>query len=469
VFETRFGRIALLICQDANYVETFRLAALGGADVVCFSTNSSGQTIGHLQARAIQNGVYIVSANRSDTEVERYNGKPFEMKGCSAVWSPQGKKLAEARIKGEAIVYAEIDPAAFHLRKVRLSQRRPETYKALARHVAPWNLRATKKPRRIEAVAVQYLPTPAAVQENCQLIEQLLEERLGSTRNSAPVKNGKSASPADGRLIVLPELSLIGRTTAEKTRALAEPFDEGPTYRWAAALARRYESFVVCGLAERDGEQLFNAAIVVNPKGERIGHARKVHLNRDDRAWAAAGDGWTVVHAEQLGRLGILVGNDSYVPEAGTVMAIQRADVVAVSADWHGEIAGDEGIAINDDINPHAKQKAMVLWDEMSWGHQFFTVVANSAASDVGPGGRSGVYSTDPIYGIASTTFAATDEREVVVGRFQTLNGAHPEHWIDQHHYIGSRRPDSLYYPLLEPLPLRRAPRQEQAPLQVAP
>lgn len=79
-------------------------------------------------------------------------------------------------------------------------------------------------------------------------------------------------------------------------------------------------------------EQLFNTAMVISPDGKRIGHARKVHLNLYDRKWASAATRWTVIRAEELGRLGILIGTDSYSPEAGTIMAINRADVVAVPA-----------------------------------------------------------------------------------------------------------------------------------------
>jgi hypothetical protein len=148
-------------------------------------------------------------------------------------------------------------------------------------------------------------------------------------------------------------------------------------------------------------------------------------------------------------------------------MAINRADVVAVPASWHGEIAGKGAIAINPEVNPHAKRNAMVLWDEMAWGQQFYTVVANMASRGDQPGGRSGIYSTDPIYDIESRAFAVTDKNEVVVGRFRTLNGDHPQHWIDQHHYIGSRRPGALYYALLKPSTTR--PSQRRAPAILVP
>lgn len=442
VFETEFGRIAILICQDANYVETFRLAALKQADIVCFSTNSSGQTIGHLQVRAIQNGLFVISANRSNAEVDRYHKKPFEMKGCSAIWSPVGTKLAEATINGEEIVYANINPQTFETQTKRLSERRPEQYKALGRHVAPWNLRATKKPRRIEAIAVQHRPSPGQALKNRKEIENLLAGRL-CQKNASDQK----IPCAPARLIVLPELSLIGQVPAQQIHHFAETLS-GPTCDWAAKLAKQYKAFVVCGFAECAGKQFFNAALVVDPTGKRIGHARKIHLSEQDRGWATPGDQWTVVRSDALGRLGILIGNDSYVAESGTIMAIHRADIVAVPASWHGEVAGTGAIGISPQINPHAKKNAMVLWDEMAWGQQFYTVVANVAADDDQLGGKSGIYSTDPIYGIESPAFARSNGNEVIVGRFQTLN---PDHWIDQQHYIGSRRPDAIYYPLLMP------------------
>ena len=39
VFDTPLGRIALLICMDIHFVETARLTALGGADVICHISN----------------------------------------------------------------------------------------------------------------------------------------------------------------------------------------------------------------------------------------------------------------------------------------------------------------------------------------------------------------------------------------------------------------------------------------------
>ena len=89
VFDTPIGRIAMTICMDACYPETARVPALAGADVICFPTNwlSEKSPSPSWMARAAENGVYLIAANRYGLE-----------RGCS---SPEvggdrsGRVLAE--------------------------------------------------------------------------------------------------------------------------------------------------------------------------------------------------------------------------------------------------------------------------------------------------------------------------------------------------------------------------------------
>jgi predicted amidohydrolase len=66
VFETPLGRIAMTICMDACYPETARVPALAGADVICFPTNwlTEKSPSPSWMARAAENGVYFLAANR---------------------------------------------------------------------------------------------------------------------------------------------------------------------------------------------------------------------------------------------------------------------------------------------------------------------------------------------------------------------------------------------------------------------
>ncbi|MEI8631616.1 nitrilase-related carbon-nitrogen hydrolase [Vibrio sp. PP-XX7] len=88
VFDTALGKIAINICMDSGYFESARIAAIEGADIIAFPTNSSIQAIYYNQAHAMHNGVYIVEANRNNTE------KGYHMVGMSAIWDPNGHKLA---------------------------------------------------------------------------------------------------------------------------------------------------------------------------------------------------------------------------------------------------------------------------------------------------------------------------------------------------------------------------------------
>ena len=457
VFSTPYGNVSLLICQDANYMETFRIAMLAGADIVCFATNSSGQTVAHLQARAVRNGLYVISANRSDAETDRRTGQVFQMKGSSAVWSPSGEKLAEAGIDTEEIICATIDPTRFAEKQARKDERRPELYKGLIRHIAPWNELATKKPRSVRAVALQYEPVIGDIRENRSVVEDLLQAALAGDENSKPKQT----------LVVLPELSLTGPIPTATVAQHAEDL-HGETATWFGELAARYRAYVVFAMIEREGGALYNTAVLVAPGGRVAGRVRKIHLNKYDRSWARPGKRFAVFKANGLGRVGILVGNDAYLPEPALMLAVERADIVAVPSSWHGEVAGDGSIRINPNINPHSQQGGMVLWDDMAWSNLYYVVVANFVGTGKRFLGRSGIYSLDPIYGIESPGLARGIKEQTVVGLFQTLNNGERSHWIDQQKYIASRRPDDLYYPLIK----RRKPSAnlpERVPLLLAP
>ena len=78
-------------------------------------------------------------------------------------------------------------------------------------------------------------------------------------------------------LLVLPELFQSGYNIGARVKQLAEPVD-GPFFHAIAELARQWDIAILYGFAERDGEQLYNAAQCVDRSGRRIGHHRKLIL-----------------------------------------------------------------------------------------------------------------------------------------------------------------------------------------------
>lgn len=114
VFRTAIGRIASNICYDSWFPESFRLAALQGADIVCVPTNwvpIPGQREGEramattlVMAAAHSNSIFIAAADRIGTE----RGQPFE--GQSLIVSYTGWPIGGPASKDkEEIVYAEVN------------------------------------------------------------------------------------------------------------------------------------------------------------------------------------------------------------------------------------------------------------------------------------------------------------------------------------------------------------------------
>ena len=116
VFRTPIGRIASNICYDSWFPESFRLAALQGADIICMPTNwvpIPGQKKGEramantlVMAAAHSNSVFIAAADRIGTE----RGQPFE--GQSLIVSYTGWPIGEPASKDkEEIIYAKVNLA----------------------------------------------------------------------------------------------------------------------------------------------------------------------------------------------------------------------------------------------------------------------------------------------------------------------------------------------------------------------
>jgi predicted amidohydrolase len=143
-----------------------------------------------------------------------------------------------------------------------------------------------------------------------------------------------AASDAD--IVVLPELMSTGYLLdAARIGPLAEPADgTGPVLSAWRAAARRHDVAVVGGFAEADGGRLYNAAAIIDRRGEMVGHYRKLHLFAGERNVFSPGDrGLPVVELDGV-TLGVLICYDLRFPEALRVLALQGAELVAVPTAW---------------------------------------------------------------------------------------------------------------------------------------
>lgn len=159
-------------------------------------------------------------------------------------------------------------------------------------------------------------------------------EYLQRNADAVTERIGRAADNGAG-LIVLPELATTGYVfnTREEAFAHAESVPDGPTVELLSGLARERDLYLVACVAERDGDRLFDTAVLVGPSGY-IGRYRKTHLWNTEKLWFTPGNEGYVVFDTPIGRIGLLVCWDIWFPETARIVAQMGADIICIPTGW---------------------------------------------------------------------------------------------------------------------------------------
>ncbi|UCD37096.1 MAG: acyltransferase [Fidelibacterota bacterium] len=133
----------------------------------------------------------------------------------------------------------------------------------------------------------------------------------------------------DFDLLLLPELFATGYFFSDETQArqLSEPVPSGPTTQFLIDQAKAKGAYICGGLAERDGAQLYNTAILVGPEG-LMGRYRKLHLFYEEKHWFAPGDRPPKVYQLGNARVGMMICFDWRYPEVARILTLQGAQII---------------------------------------------------------------------------------------------------------------------------------------------
>src|SRR5579863_1180310 len=442
VWDTPLGRLAGNICMDAEFFEAARIPALRGADVLLFPTNWLEEKCpsNRWLARAFENGVYFIAANRCGLE------RGVQFSGGSCVLDPDGA-IQACLDNGEGIVYGEVDLRRSrdkrwgplvkddngepHLEPAgdRLADRRPAEYLTLVNNTYLWEPLKYHSlydlgelpPGQLSCVGIMQTGL-AAFHQHSFIVRAgagtggggdpggrpgfYLEMLAGMLQ--ATLRDHDSARPD---VLVLPELMLPGPLPDGQQPSDAVAFMQfgaidipGPETDALVALAGEFQISLVLGVAERALENAgqspiyYNTVLLIDPEGI-YGKYRKLHLTISDRRWASPGNLGLPAFDTPAGRIGLATGYDVLFPETLRVLAGKGADLVCAPAylNFPDPIGlGPSSIKYAAQVAPEEFDAThSLIWRLRAAEHHVYLALANwsGAASGLCANGYSGIFS----------------------------------------------------------------------------
>ena len=218
------------------------------------------------------------------------------------------------------------------------------------------------------------------------------------------VEYAERAKATGAELIVFPEMVDTGYSLPVIAKH-ATSWNEGavPQLR---EIAGRLSLAIICGVSERDGDQIYNAQVFITANRDIVGKYRKTHLFtsapiEEDKCFTGGGE----IAAAECGalRFGLSICYDLRFPEVYRCLAIEAAaNVLVISSAW-----------------PFPRVEHLrVLATARAIENQSYVVLANRVGTDDGTSfcGTSAII--DP-YGVVIAA-GSSDREELIYGEIST-------------------------------------------------
>ncbi len=154
----------------------------------------------------------------------------------------------------------------------------------------------------------------------------------------------REAAAHGAQIVCTPECFLDGYSIRDESlnmsafRELAEPVPGGEYSNRLAELARELDIHLIAALTERDGEQVYNTAVLIGPKGKVLGKYRKHFLWGYEKSKYSPGATFPTFETRH-GKIGMMICFDRRHSAAMTELVKNNVDLVFCPA---GGGFGDE-------------------------------------------------------------------------------------------------------------------------------
>ena len=157
-------------------------------------------------------------------------------------------------------------------------------------------------------------------------------DREGNFRRIEYALEKAHAERAD--IATFPESAILGWENPDAHR-LATPIPGADSDR-IAALARKYGLMIAIGLDEKDGDRLYDSAILVDKNGKLLWKHRKLNVLPElmDPPYSTGDLNSIGVVDTEFGRVGVIICADTFVDEYAQRVASLKPDLMLVPYGW---------------------------------------------------------------------------------------------------------------------------------------
>lgn len=148
-------------------------------------------------------------------------------------------------------------------------------------------------------------------------------------------------------IICLPEgVTLVGTTHDYISASESIP---GPTTEFLGEIARKHNVYIVAGILEKNGDTLFNTAVLIDRNGNFAGKYRKVSLPQEEIDGGITPGNSFPVFDTDFGKIGIMICWDVTFPEPAKALAQKGAEIIFLPI-WGGDVTLTKARAIENQV-----------------------------------------------------------------------------------------------------------------------
>ncbi len=188
------------------------------------------------------------------------------------------------------------------------------------------------KPRVVRVATIHHRPRNSkSSQENLDQFSELIAR----------------AADQKADIVCLPEgITLVGTDHDYISASETVP---GPTTEFLGKIARKSNLYIVAGILEKNGDTVFNTAVLIGRDGNLAGKYRKVSLPHEEIDGGITPGNSFPVFDTDFGKIGLMICWDVTFPEPARALAQKGAEIIFLPI-WGGDVTLTKARAIENQV-----------------------------------------------------------------------------------------------------------------------